>query len=214
MLGKNQGVTAANTVDLESTNFIFTRIIEEISLGIINQVPAQPNIILNEDCDSTTASPSKTFKPSIIDSSERNEMEDLASYLAKKFYKKHNNMGTRIEEEENPHDYSLPGSVQYLSSSGFIQPSSKWLTEFYHLEEIFNKFHKKNLRLGPNIIIRTTKFIKKRLNYDIPDDVINEFSKRRIFMRIKFLNAKLGDTKRKINCSHKKLIKKVKKISN
>lgn len=137
--------------------------------------------------------------------SENDGLEYLAGYIAKKFKNTHN-LGYCTYKNTNEHCYAIPNWLQHLSFGGLIQPSKQWMKQVHIMEKKFNQFHgKTSIKSGQNIVKRTTNFLANTLN--ISKELIEDFSRQRIFVRIKYLNTKsTSSVKRKLVSKYRKII--------
>lgn len=75
-----------------------------------------------------------------------------------------------------------------ISFGGLIQPPDYFLNIIDDLEIQFQKFHgKRGIKTGKCVVTRTANFLSKNCT-DIDSEIVHEFSRQRIFIRIKYLN--------------------------
>lgn len=136
---------------------------------------------------STTSSASRSGRASVSDG-----LIYLAGFLAKQNLTKRPYLVTFTHTTKDLTFHAMPSWLQSLSFDGLIEPSSEWLSQVKIMEKYFQKYHKKQFQEGKNIIKRTTEYITKKMNKPniITDELISAFSRQRVFVRIKYLNAK------------------------
>lgn len=96
-----------------------------------------------------------------------------------------------------------------------MEPSTEWKQQMDRMEKYFKKFHREEFSVKHKIIAKTTKYILKKAENSIPKKLVFSFVKNRIFIRLKFLNCKRDEAKRKRKSSScQNVPKKIRKIVN
>jgi hypothetical protein len=193
LLGKNPGITQSHMkVELQPEE-----IKEEFLLAkakMINFTVTEPlgNEEIPDDSSSTSTCTTSAASRSGR-ASESDELIYLPGFLAKQNLTKHPYLGTftHTTKDLTFHTYAMPSWLQSLSFGGLIEPSSEWLSRVKIMEKYYQKYHKQQFQEGKNIIKRTTEYTKKMNKPNIiTDELISAFSRQRVFVRIKYLNAK------------------------
>jgi hypothetical protein len=193
LLGKNPGITQSHMkVELQPEE-----IKEEFLLAkakMINFTVTEPlgNEEIPDDSSSTSTCTTSAASRSGR-ASESDELIYLPCFLAKQNLTKHPYLGTftHTTKDLTFHTYAMPSWLQSLSFGGLIEPSSEWLSRVKIMEKYYQKYHKQQFQEGKNIIKRTTEYTKKMNKPNIiTDELISAFSRQRVFVRIKYLNAK------------------------
>jgi hypothetical protein len=134
----------------------------------------------------TTSSASRSGR-----ASESDELIYLPGFLAKQNLTKRPYLVTFTHTTKDLTFHAMPSWLQSLSFDGLIEPSSEWLSQVKIMEKYYQKYHKQQFQEGKNIIKRTTEYTKKMNKPNIiTDELILAFSRQRVFVRIKYLNAK------------------------
>ena len=195
LLGKNPGIVQTNSnvetsPELEQEEYLLVSALQQAHIETL-QLP-EPHNIVNIAQSESSASSGSTIMSSEKDASEKDGLIYIAGYLGKRHLTKYPHLGQftyKTDEATSLHSYNMPSWLQSLSYGGLVQPSNEWVEQVNTMESYFQKFHKNKFKRGKGIIARTGKYIRKYLN-DIPPELVKEFCRQRIFIRIKFLNLK------------------------
>ena len=221
LLGKNPGLVQKNcnvdiSEELEGDDFLTTHALKRANIKSLHipDTPEQPEDISDRDINSASSS-CMTFSIQRQESEEDGELY-LAGYLARKHREDYPHLGqyTYKAQESNHHNYAIPSWLQNLSFGGLTEPSREWAAQALELEKYFKKRHKINFKSNHNIVKSTTSYLTKKVP-DVPEKLVQSFSRQRIFVRINFLNLKRDEAKlRKRSCTkNRKIGKKMKKIT-
>lgn len=230
ILGKNPGIlnTEVNTEDKSPDEYILAKVVNTAEINL--HYPDTPNIILenynsddqsddsssvlsSETCDSTSIS-----KDHLLGETAGDALTYIAGYLAKKHKEKFSHLGDYTYKRKER--YNIPSWVQHLSYGGLIEPNTLWMNEVKQMEDIFNMYHKQDVKkLKP--LTTVIRKIAKRVT--TPKELVKDYVKLRTIIKINYLNLKMSrekiekqsSLKRKRNEDHqRKVTKKYKKIVN
>lgn len=134
----------------------------------------------------------------------RNVCEDglnyIAGWMAKKLRKKCPELGSYTYAK------SANTWVNELSLGGLTEPTEDFNKKISILENEFQKYCKKGVPKCPGIKKKLVLHMEKKVGC-LPNDEIELFIRRRLIMRVKFLN------KQKVILGKEKQKKKIKKVS-
>lgn len=200
-----------NTNPLEEPEFVFASVLRTANIAVNIERPTSQETEASEDSDTASTCSSLTATKQKFGESEG--LKYIAGYVARKFLKDRPDIGSGTKDINHR---EIPSWLQYLSFGAPIEPSDSFFNSIKQLEEQFNKFHgKKRIRCGKNVVKRTARFLSKKCD-TLDSDVIHEFSRQRIFLRIKYFNVRLQEKslKRKMTATGSKTAKKSKRIVN
>lgn len=153
-------------------------------------------------------------------STEKDGLQYLAGWVAKKLKTSHPELGHYTYQNENKtfhSTYSLPSWLKFLSFGGLTEPTSEFMADCLELEKLFCKYFGNGLNKTPGICKIICKKIKKKKNID--DIIIQKFVRQRIFIRINYINMKNEEEKKNkyrkraaTDSVNRKSLKKMKKI--
>lgn len=86
-------------------------------------IPQKVLVETDSDLDSKSSESSQTTNEEITQQSERDGVEYLAGWVAKKLKNIHPELGSYTKNLKSNHNYIIPKWITYLSYGGLIQPS-------------------------------------------------------------------------------------------
>lgn len=148
---------------------------------------------------STTQGDSSTIKKQVT----TDGLCYISGWIAKKLKDKHPHLG-KYTFQRSREDGSW---VSELSVGGLTEPSSEFESVITKMEHVFNKFVGEGLPKTVGLKKKLIKTIKEEVKH-VDDEIVNLFARRRIIMRVKYLN------KQRLNFKNSQKYKKLHKISS
>lgn len=141
-----------------------------------------------------------------------NEVKYLANWMTKKFKFMMFELDCTTTKYSNTefvsdHDYTVPFNVNHLSCNELISPNSKCMKIILRVERLFNKFTKRRVPKGPNVISKLTDKIFSRMSISEKfKQMIQIYIKHRIIIQKKYITLCKYKSKKeylKLNCKSK-----------
>lgn len=213
ILGKNPGLVQSNTntVDRAQEEFIVAKVLKSVEVS-----EEIPKMLVAEDTNTDTLSDCSGSSSFLSNEklSERDGLQYLAGWVAKKHKKEFPNLGNHTYQLKQSTE--TPSWIKHLSYGGLMEPSNEWKLNARLLEKYFVKFHGQKFRRENGVTKKMSNLIYKR-HPNIPLTIIMTYIKQRLFIRIKYFNmqqSKVLNPKRKSGQPETQVQKKIRKITS
>lgn len=203
VLGKNTGRLRTNTNTKETRDeFLLGQVLKKscVNVGVIKY--EEDDTLKEDEEDQEHESAEKTEKEKL--KVETNVSSDglsyIAGWMAKRLRRKYPNLGNYTYKQDKTTTW-----ISELSVGGLTEPTREFNTAVSKMETLFNKFTKGSVPRCVGVKAKLSKKVHGHMS-TIPFDIVELFVRRRIVMRLKYLN------KQTKNDGKQKKSKKIKKV--
>lgn len=217
MLGKSPGIvqSSLNSLPPIEEEFVAPLLYRKTNMKIVCTEKAPMSIgFLDSGSELSSVDSEMNFKSV----EEADGQRYLAGWITRKFRAKYTWLGN-YTYKDGPSAGPSSDMIRSLSHGGLMVPSPLWQKQSIRLEQHFLKCHKNGeFKYKKNVSMRLSQFCSYKYP-EIPPEVIKAYMKQRSIIRMRGLNTKIQEAKKRKrkapfadkNASH---IKKFKKIMN